>query len=67
MSMQSAVILRWLVSDGDVVEVGQPLYAVETDKTEVEISSPLAGTIRIVAEVGIDYPVGAVVAEVDGL
>jgi len=65
--MQSVVILGWLVEDGDVVEVGQPLYLVETDKTEVEISSPLAGTIRIVAQVGIEYPVGAVVAEFDRL
>ena len=65
--MQSVVILGWLVEDGDVVEVGQPLYVVETDKTEAEISSPLAGTIRIVAQVGHEYPVGAVVAEFDHL
>jgi pyruvate/2-oxoglutarate dehydrogenase complex dihydrolipoamide acyltransferase (E2) component len=64
MSVESASISEWLVEDGQRVEVGDVLYVLETDKTENEIPSPVAGTIRIIGEVGARYDVGTVIAEV---
>lgn len=36
---------RWLISVGDEVEENQPVAEVHTDKVEVEISSPVSGTV----------------------
>ena len=63
MSMEDGVIVAWLVSDGDHVEVGQPIYLIETDKTQAEVESPYAGTIRLIGELETAYVVGTVVAE----
>ena len=40
-----AEILRWLVAEGDEVELNQPLVEVETAKAVVEIPSPWAGRV----------------------
>jgi pyruvate/2-oxoglutarate dehydrogenase complex dihydrolipoamide acyltransferase (E2) component len=64
MSVESATIAAWLVESGQHINVGDPLYILETDKAENEITSPVAGVIRIVGEVGERYEVGTVIAEV---
>jgi 2-oxoglutarate dehydrogenase E2 component (dihydrolipoamide succinyltransferase) len=64
MSMQEGELVEWLVSDGDAVVVGQPLYLLGTDKVEQEIESPAAGTVRLLAEVDTTYEVGEVLAEI---
>jgi pyruvate/2-oxoglutarate dehydrogenase complex dihydrolipoamide acyltransferase (E2) component len=64
MSMAEATIVEWLVADGEQIKVGQPLYVIETDKTQSEVSSPVAGTIRLVGRVDETYEVGSVIAEV---
>jgi len=38
-------IVRWLVKEGDRVEVDQTLAEIETDKAVVEMPSPYAGTV----------------------
>ncbi len=38
-------IVRWLVKEGDQVEVDQTLAEIETDKAVVEMPSPYAGTV----------------------
>ena len=63
MSMNEATIVEWLVADGDSVQVGQPLYVLETDKTETEVPSPVAGVIKLIGAVDETYEVGAVIAE----
>ncbi|HEY7492797.1 MAG TPA: dihydrolipoamide acetyltransferase family protein [Candidatus Tectomicrobia bacterium] len=42
-------IVRWLIKEGDTVQVDQPLVEVETDKAVVEIPAPRAGTILSLA------------------
>lgn len=64
MSMNEATIVQWLVADGDAVQVGQPLYLLETDKTENEVSSPVAGVIKLIGMVDETYEVGTVIAEI---
>jgi pyruvate/2-oxoglutarate dehydrogenase complex dihydrolipoamide acyltransferase (E2) component len=64
MSMSEATIVQWLVADGDAVQVGQPLYLLETDKTENEVPSPVAGVIKLIGMVDETYEVGTVIAEI---
>jgi len=64
MSMNEATIVQWLVADGDSVQVGQPLYLLETDKTENEVPSPVAGVITLIGAVDETYEVGTVIAEI---
>ena len=56
--------MEWLVADGDSVQQGQPLYLLETDKTENEVPSPVAGVIRLIGVVDETYEVGTVIAEI---
>jgi pyruvate/2-oxoglutarate dehydrogenase complex dihydrolipoamide acyltransferase (E2) component len=63
MEMTEAVLARWLADDGALVDRGQPLYEMETDKVTTEIEAPAAGRLRRIAEVGVTYPVGDPVAE----
>lgn len=43
--LEDAEIVQWKVSEGDVVELNQPLVDVNTAKALVEIPSPFAGRI----------------------
>ena len=63
-SMNEGAITEWLVSDGDAVTEGQPIYMLATDKVESEIESPAAGRIRLIAELDTTYPVGELLAEI---
>lgn len=64
-SMTEGTLAQWLVADGATVREGDPLYAIEADKSTQEVESPASGTIEIVAEAGSDYPVGTVLAYID--
>lgn len=64
MSMGEGTITSWLVEDGSTISVGQPLYVIATDKTEVEVESPVAGVITLIGKLEETYDVGTVIAEV---
>lgn len=64
-SMEEASVEQWLVADGATVAAGQPIVSVMTDKVELELEAPNAGTLRIVAQAGDTVPVGAVLAEIE--
>ncbi|RON37906.1 biotin/lipoyl-containing protein [Pseudomonas brassicacearum] len=63
-SMNEGTLSEWLVADGDRVTVGQPIYALESDKSVQEIESDAAGTIKLIAQEGEVYQVGEVLAEI---
>lgn len=63
-SMEEGTLAEWLVADGAAVTEGQPLYALESDKSVQEIESPASGTLRIVAKIGEVYKVGEVLGEI---
>src|SRR5664279_4492781 len=44
-SVTEGTVTRWLKSEGDTVEVDEPLLEVSTDKVDTEIPSPVAGTL----------------------
>lgn len=51
--LTEATVLNWLVAEGDVVEVDQPIVEVETAKSAIEVPSPYAGTVvRLYGGVG---------------
>jgi 2-oxoisovalerate dehydrogenase E2 component (dihydrolipoyl transacylase) len=44
--LTEAEVLHWLVTEGEVVVVDQPIVEVETAKSIVEVPTPYAGTVR---------------------
>lgn len=64
-SMNEGELVEWLVADGAQAVAGQPLYALESDKSTQEVESPATGTLRIMAQVGETYAVGAVLAVIE--
>ena len=64
--LEEAEIGHWLVSEGDVVALNQPLVEVETAKATVEVPSPFAGTIvKLHADEGETLKVGAALVTFD--
>jgi pyruvate dehydrogenase E2 component (dihydrolipoamide acetyltransferase) len=58
--LEDAELVRWLVAEGDVVAVDQPLAEVLTAKATVELPSPFGGMITTLHHaVGDVVPVGA--------
>lgn len=64
-TVEEGQITEWLCNNGDVIEAGQSIYTVATDKAETDIESPANGRITIIGEVEQDYPVGTLVAVVE--
>ncbi len=63
-SMNEGKVTEWLVADGGAVTEGQPLYALESEKSVQEIDAPASGTLRIIAPVDETLEVGTVLAEI---
>ena len=62
--MTEGVIVEWRKAVGDVVEAGETLVDITTDKVDVEVPAPSGGRIaRIAAEPGDTVAVGALLAE----
>ncbi len=60
-SVTDATVAKWLKQPGEPVAVDEPIVELETDKVNVEVPAPVAGTLaEIVAAEGITLPVGAV-------
>lgn len=58
-------IVEWLKAEGDTVELGEPLLAVETDKATLEVESAVSGTLlKILHGPGATVQAGSVVAYV---
>ena len=64
-SMNEGVLAEWLVPDGGRAIEGQPLYALESEKSTQEIESPASGTLKIMAQVGETYEVGTLLAFIE--
>ncbi len=64
-SVTEGTISRWLKAVGDTVTEGKSLVEVTTDKVDVEVPSPAAGTLEtIVAQEGDTVAVGATLATI---
>ncbi|MGF7150186.1 pyruvate/2-oxoglutarate dehydrogenase complex dihydrolipoamide acyltransferase (E2) component [Sphingomonas zeicaulis] len=63
-SMNEGMLAEWLVEDGGQAVEGQPLYALESDKSTQEVESPATGTLKIIAQTGETYEVGTLLATI---
>jgi pyruvate dehydrogenase E2 component (dihydrolipoamide acetyltransferase) len=45
MVMETGTFVEWLKQEGDVVEKGQPLFVILTDKAAIEIEAPASGIL----------------------
>ena len=62
-SVSEGTVTRWLKSEGDHVNVDEPLLEVSTDKVDTEIPSPVAGILtKIVVQIDQTVQVGAELA-----
>src|SRR5438105_2650895 len=63
LSMQEGLIGRWLKQEGDVVEKGEPLLEVETEKITNLVEAPASGVLaRILFPAGTTVPVAHAIA-----
>jgi len=64
-TMETGVIAKWLKKEGDVVESGDLLCEVETDKATMDYESPASGTLlKIILEEGSSAAVGDLIGVV---
>jgi 2-oxoglutarate dehydrogenase E2 component (dihydrolipoamide succinyltransferase) len=64
-SITEVTLSRFLVKEGDYVNLDQPICELETDKASQEIPSPVGGTVKFIAKEGDDLKVGAVICHID--
>jgi len=65
-SVTEATVAKWLKKVGDVVVADEPLVELETDKVNVEVNAPSAGTLtEILAADGANVEVGALLGRLD--
>src|SRR5262245_46841318 len=65
-SVTEATVAKWLKQVGDSVAADEPLVELETDKVNVEVNAPSAGTLtEIVAADGANVEVGALLGRID--
>jgi pyruvate dehydrogenase E2 component (dihydrolipoamide acetyltransferase) len=61
--MEAGTIVRWLKSEGDQVEKGEPLYELDTDKVTQEVEAEASGVLlKILAGEGEEIEVGKRIA-----
>jgi pyruvate dehydrogenase E2 component (dihydrolipoamide acetyltransferase) len=60
--MESGTIVRWLKSEGEPVQKGEPLFELDTDKVTQEVEAETAGVLLKIAVAEGEVPVGQTVA-----
>src|SRR5210317_416174 len=64
-SISEATVAKWLKKEGDSVEADEPIVELETDKVNLEVPSPITGTlIEINSKDGSTVEVGALLGSV---
>jgi pyruvate dehydrogenase E2 component (dihydrolipoamide acetyltransferase) len=60
--MESGTIVKWLKSEGDSVEKGEPLYELDTDKVTQEVEADASGVLLKIAVSEGEVEVGKTIA-----
>ena len=60
--MESGTIVRWLKSEGDEVQKGEPLFELDTDKVTQEVEAEASGVLLEIAVEEGEVEVGHTVA-----
>jgi pyruvate dehydrogenase E2 component (dihydrolipoamide acetyltransferase) len=63
MTMTEGFVVRWLKAVGELVEKGEPLFIVQTDKVDMDVESPHQGYVaQVLVKEEVTVPVGTVIA-----
>lgn len=66
LTIDDAVVVEWMVSEGERIESGSVLLTVETDKTVAQVEAPASGRlVAIVVHEGDSVQPGDVLAEIE--
>ena len=60
--MESGTIVKWLKSEGDEVEKGEPLYELDTDKVTQEVEADASGVLLKISVASGEVEVGRTIA-----
>jgi pyruvate dehydrogenase E2 component (dihydrolipoamide acetyltransferase) len=60
--MEAGTIVKWLKSEGERVEKGEPLYELDTDKVTQEVEAEASGVLLRIAVAEGEVPVGETIA-----
>jgi pyruvate dehydrogenase E2 component (dihydrolipoamide acetyltransferase) len=60
--MESGTIVRWLKSEGEQVEKGEPLFELDTDKVTQDVEAETSGVLLKIAVAEGEVPVGQTIA-----
>ena len=61
MSMTEGMVSEWFIQDGGQVKKGEMVYALETEKVNLDVDSDYTGTVKHLVEVGVTLEPGDVV------
>ncbi len=64
-SITEGIVVRWLKTDGSLVEQGDPIFELETDKASSVVPAPAAGVLKIGVAEGQTVAIGATVGTID--
>src|SRR6266516_4196464 len=60
--MESGTIVKWLKSEGEAVQKGEPLYELDTDKVTQEVEADASGVLLKIAVAEGEVEVGKTIA-----
>ena len=63
MTMKKGKVAKWYKNEGDLVEKGEDLFEVETEKITNKVESPGSGILfQVVVPAGTTVPIGTILA-----
>lgn len=65
MTMIEGLITKWMKKDGEMVQKGEILFVVETEKLENEIEATASGVLKILVPEGESVKCGEPIAELN--
>src|SRR6516165_140770 len=60
--MDAGTVVKWLKSEGEPVEKGEPLFELDTDKVTQEVEAEASGVLLRIAVAEGEVPVGETIA-----
>lgn len=57
-------LVEWRTAHGAPVKEGDVLYAIESEKSVLDIESPASGTLQILEQPGGIFPIGHLVGQI---
>jgi len=65
MTMTEGSVVQWLKKPGELVEKGEFLFIIQTDKVDIEVESPCSGTLaEVLVELEQVVPVGTAIGRI---